>query len=404
MSISKRPSHSGKLPSSHVSWRAFRLLLKAAAMSIAMLSGSALADFCESDIALIDSNFSGGNLGVCEFTTPTSVSFTITPEDAPPINPSAWYSFRLSPKKNEALQLSLTFVDGHARYWPKVSTDGTTWQRLDDSQVSISEDRSILTITLERRSDPLFISAQELLVNDDYEQWMRSLAAHPEVGSRTLGRSIQGRPIQALITEQKPEVVYLFGRQHPPEITGGLAMQSFVGELFGDSDLANEFRARFMLVLVPLINPDGVDAGHWRHNMDGRDLNRDWGPFTQPEIQSIKRLIDEIDEAGIVPKLMLDFHSTQRSRFYTQMPEDFDEEIDFARDWLDRARLRMPDFDFLYDPRKPSGQENTKNYFYSTYHIPAITYEIGDEVDRGDISRTSPIFAQEMMRVMLERE
>ena len=338
MSISKRPSHSGKLPSSHVSWRAFRLLLKAAAMSIALSSGSALADFCESDIALIDSNFSGGNLGVCEFTTPTSVSFTITPEDAPPINPSAWYSFRLSPKQNEAIQLSLTFVDGHARYWPKVSTDGATWQRLDDSQVSISEDRSTLTISLERRSDPLFISAQELLVNEGYEQWMRSLAAHPEVASRTLGRSIQGRPIQALITEQKPEVVYLFGRQHPPEITGGLAMQSFVDELFTDSDLANEFRARFMLVLVPLINPDGVDAGHWRHNMGGRDLNRDWGPFTQPEIQSIKRLIDEIDEAGIAPKLMLDFHSTQRSRFYTQMPEDFDEEIDFARDWLDRAR------------------------------------------------------------------
>ena len=70
-----------------------------------------------------------------------------------------------------------------------------------------------------------------MLVNDDYEQWMRSLAAHPEVGSRTLGRSIQGRPIQALITEQKPEVVYLFGRQHPPEITGGLAMQSFVDAL-----------------------------------------------------------------------------------------------------------------------------------------------------------------------------
>ena len=159
-----------------------------------------------------------------------------------------------------------------------------------------------------------------------------------------------------------------------------------------------------MLVLVPLINPDGVAAGHWRHNMGGRDLNRDWGPFTQPEIQSVKRLIDELDNAGLAPKLMLDFHSTQRSRFYTQMPEDFDEELDFARDWLDRARLRMPDFDFLYDPRKPSGQENTKNYFYATYHIPAITYEIGDEVDRGELRRTSPIFAQEMMRVMLERD
>ena len=94
MSTSKRSFHSGKLLNSCVSWHAFRLMLKAAAATIALSSASALADFCESDIALIDSNFSGGNLGVFEFTPPTSVSFTITPEDAPPINPSAWYSFR----------------------------------------------------------------------------------------------------------------------------------------------------------------------------------------------------------------------------------------------------------------------------------------------------------------------
>ncbi len=404
MSTARRMSHAGVVSNPRASWRAFRPLLKAAAAAVALSSGSAMADFCESDSALIDDNFSGGNLGVCEFTSPSSVSFTITPEDAPPINPSAWYSFRVSPKEEESLQLILNFVDGHARYWPKISSDGETWRRLDESQVDISEDRSTMTIALARSRDPIFVSAQELLVNDDYERWMHSLAEHPEVMSRTLGRSIQGRPIQALTTAPKAEVVYLFGRQHPPEITGGLAMQSFVDEVFSDSDLANEFRARFMLVLVPLINPDGVAAGHWRHNMGGRDLNRDWGPFTQPEIQSVKRLIDELDNAGLAPKLMLDFHSTQRSRFYTQMPEDFDEELDFARDWLDRARLRMPDFDFLYDPRKPSGQENTKNYFYATYHIPAITYEIGDEVDRGELRRTSPIFAQEMMRVMLERD
>ncbi len=246
----------------------------------ALSSGSAMADFCESDSALIDDNFSGGNHGVCEFTSPSSVSFTITTEDAPPINPSAWYSFRVSPKEEESLQLILNFVDGHARYWPNISSDGETWRRLDESQVDISEDRSTMTIALARSRDPIFVSAQELLVNDDYERWMHSLAEHPEVMSRTLGRSIQGRPIQALTTAlKKAEVVYLFGRQHPPEITGGLAMQSFVDEVFSDSDLANEFRARFMLVLVPLINPDGVAAGRWRHNMGGRDLNRDWGPF-----------------------------------------------------------------------------------------------------------------------------
>ena len=125
--------------------------------TIALSSGSVMADFCESDSALIDDNFSGGNLGVCEFTSSNSVSFTITPEDAPPINPSAWYSLRVSPKREEPIQLILTFVDGHARYWPKISSDGETWRRLDESQVDISDDRSRMTIALAKSRAPFFV-------------------------------------------------------------------------------------------------------------------------------------------------------------------------------------------------------------------------------------------------------
>jgi len=390
-------------PFSVMTVRRITLVVMMAPLSILLTPQPAAAGYCESDYALVDDNFSGGNVGACEFSSNSVVSVVITPEDAPPINQSAWYSFRLSPRQASEFEISLRFVDGHARYLPKISEDGEHWATLGEDKYSISDDRSTLTIRLTERTDPLFVSAQELMVADDYERWMRELAAHPELANKTLGRSIAGRPIQALVTQRRSEVVYLFGRQHPPEITGGMAMQRFVETVFADTPLAREFRARFMLILVPLINPDGVEAGHWRHNLGGRDLNRDWGPFTQPETQSIKRLIDELDADGISPKLMLDFHSTQRSRFYTQMPEDFDEELDFARDWLNRSRERMPEFDFLYDPRKPSGQENTKNFFFSTYHIPAITYEIGDEVDRELISSTTPIFAEEMMRVMLER-
>ena len=92
-------------------------LWKASAAVVALaVSSSAYADYCESSLALVDDNFSGGNLGVCEFSSANSVEFTITPEDAPPINPSAWYSFRLSPKQATELTLTLAFVDGHARY------------------------------------------------------------------------------------------------------------------------------------------------------------------------------------------------------------------------------------------------------------------------------------------------
>jgi len=45
----------------------------------------------------------------------------------------------------------------------------------------------------------------------------------------------------------------------------------------GDSELAREFRRRFSIIMVPLLNPDGVVLGHWRHNVNGVDLNRDGG-------------------------------------------------------------------------------------------------------------------------------
>ena len=102
-----------------------------------------------------------------------------------------------------------------------------------------------------------------------------------------------------------------------------------------------------------------------------------------------------------MPSLMLDFHSTRESLLYTQLPEDFDDQPDFATIWLEQARGRLPDYPFKHDARAVSGQANSKNYFFGRYGIPAITYELGDEVDRGAIRSSSVVFAEEMMRVLL---
>lgn len=358
---------------------------------------------CESSVMLVDANFEGGNFAQCSFEGNDVVSILIAPEDAPPINKSPWYSFRLSPKQETNIQIRLSFVDGYARYWPKLSNDGETWSRLDEDQVEISTSGGDMTISLQQIGETTWISAQELFLAQDYEQWLSRLSLHPELISQTIGYSVLGRPIQALMTEDRPEVVFLFGRQHPPEVTGALAMQSFVDTVFSDSELAVSFRKRFSITIIPLLNPDGVAAGHWRHNINGIDLNRDWGPFTQPETQSVEQILLGLQGKNIQPKLMLDFHSTSKSLFYTQVAGELEGEQDFATVWLDRARARLPDFDFLHDPRTPSGQDNTKNYFFSRYNIPAITYEIGDEVDREKIKNSSPVFAEEMMRTMLER-
>ena len=42
-----------------------------------------------------------------------------------------------------------------------------------------------------------------------------------------------------------------------------------------------------MVIVYPLMNPDGVDEGHWRHNTGGIDLNRDWAHYNQPETRQV---------------------------------------------------------------------------------------------------------------------
>jgi predicted deacylase len=295
------------------------------------------------------------------------------------------------------------FPDSYARFWPKLSRDKVAWQPADESRVERSEIGKSMTMQLSVDETGTWVSAQELLTEDYYDDWLEQLEAHFEVETKIIGESVRGRPIHLATTAEKFEVIVLIGRQHPVEVPGAIAMRAFINEVLGTSDLAREFRERYMLLILPLINPDGVAYGHARHNDGLQDLNRDWGPFTQPETQSVAALLEDLDRAGIAPRLMLDFHATKQTDtmiFYTQMPDDDTDPERFATTWLDRVDERM-DFEFKHDPRPPSGQPNTKNYFFSRYGIPAITYEIGDELERDLVAEHTPVFARQMMRTML---
>jgi hypothetical protein len=378
------------------------------ALSCALLVLSACATtpepagFCESDGFLIDDQFEGGNFHSCTVVSDTGAALLIRPEDEPPINRSPWYAFRVSPKTEAPLDIRLEFEHGYARYWPKLSADGKRWRIASTSEARTTDDGDALELTIDADTPSVWISAQELLTNAYYEDWVRELDGNDNADVSLLGHSVLGRPLHVAQTPRRPEVVYLIGRQHPPEVTGALAMRAFVRTVLGDSELARRFRDRYSVVVVPLINPDGIALGHWRHNVNGVDLNRDWGPFTQPETQAVARLVAEIDAAGLRPALMLDFHSTRSSLFYTQLAEESSWTIDFAAEWFARFRERRPDFEFRHDARPRSGQANTKNFFFDRYRIPAFTYEIGDEEDRATILDTSPIFAEEMMRLLLD--
>jgi predicted deacylase len=356
---------------------------------------------------LIDARFDGGRLDHCEFNSGNSVDLWFRGEDFSVDSAFAWFAFRVTARDSRDIDVRMHFPDSYARFWPKLSRDGKTWNRAAEEDVERSEIGKSMTLKVSIDEAGTWVAAQELLTKNFYDDWLAQLDAHYAIQTSVIGRSNQDRPIYLARTQDKPEAIVLLGRQHPAEVPGAIAMREFLDVVLGSSDLAREFRSRFMLLIVPLLNPDGVANGNARHNSGLADLNRDWGPFTQPETQSVAAVLEQLEERGIEPRLMLDFHATKMTPtmvFYTQVPEDNTEPKAFATKWMSQADERIEDFEFTHDPRPPSGLDNAKNYFFSRYGIPAITYEIGDEADRQSVYEHTPVFAEEMMRVMLQAE
>lgn len=363
---------------------------------------------CETPNVVLDTDFPGGNIAACNAVNQTGLAIKIEPEDEPPINCSAWYAFRLTPRKSGPVQVHLNYKHCGHRYWPKTSTDGINWTRLPLNSVAVEDLDGVaqarMTITLGDK--PLFVAGQEIISSSDYAAWVDQTSQSPLVEQTLLGKSAEGRNIPAISIKAPGsaprEQIVLLGRQHPPEITGALAMFPFVETLLSDDPLAKRFRERFETIVVPVLNPDGVDLGYWRHNTGSTDLNRDWGPFVQPETKLMDNLLSDIEKTPDKQlRLFVDFHSTQNDVFYT-IPDDYPTNPPlFLKKWLDLLQTRMPEYQVNRDANHNLGQANSKNYVYKKYGVPTVTFEIGDETDRPLIVRLGRESALAMMETLL---
>ena len=361
---------------------------------------------CDSGEVRLDAAFEGGAMQSCEVLAPRAFAVVIAPEDIP-INPSPWYALRLSPYTAGPVVVTLDYAHSGHRYRPKLSADRSAWTELPDSAVSVSEDRERAELAVELGDHPVFLAGQELYTGADYERWLEGYAGRDDLTISEFGRSIEDRPLTMIrsVSNARRGAVILVGRQHPPEVTAALAMEVFLDEVLGESDLARRFRDEFDLVIVPQMNPDGVHHGYWRHNLGGTDLNRDWGPFAQPETRAFRSVLDALDaDERARPVAFLDFHSTRRDVFYTQLIGEDGTDYGFTAQWLERAGARLAGYEIERAERPQSERPTSKNYMFARYNIPAITYEIGDNTDRDLTARVTTVFAQEMMSVLLEHE
>lgn len=367
---------------------------------------------CANRQVRLDTNFPTGAAARCDAVGKRELAVTLTPEDAPPINCSAWYAFRLTPlqrtRRGRQVTITLNYTACGHRYRPKVSEDGVRWTSLPEKDVAVFENNGVKQARLRLRvgKGPVFVAGQEIIAPSTNEHWLAEKSRHPDVRRAVLGQSAEGRDIDqlAITSARTPprEQVVLLGRQHPPEITGAQAMLSFVDTILSDDPIAIAYRARFSTIVVPMLNPDGVARGHWRHATGGRDLNRDWGPFTQPETRLMQRLLQGIaSDPARTLRLFLDFHSTQKDVVYTLPDAKVSDPPGFTADWLARYQDRMPGYRVERDASHNPGLPTAKSWVYEAYGVPTATLEIGDETARTLVAEIGRQSALAMMETML---
>lgn len=333
------------------------------------------------------------------------------PENAP-VNNSAWYAFKLWADTPQSITVNLEYKDGTHRYYPKLSNDGMNWRRIDSTDYSSDTTSGTAKIKVNIGPDTLWVSAQELFTSSDYESWINQLLQNDFIKKEVIGKSSSGKPINKLIISGNTEsndYLVVIGRLHPPEVTGGFALKGFIETIAGKSELAQNFRKHFKTFVVPLVNPDGVDDGHWRHNAHGIDLNRDWYYFNQPEPKAVAdELLRLKNEEDARFHFFIDFHSTQVDVFYTtgkDTTKDNDEIYELQQEWLNELAERNPDYhvnvdESLNNPNTPTSD----TWSYNNLAIPSVTYEIGDETEREQIKKISTSAAEIMMELLLQKE
>lgn len=329
---------------------------------------------------------------------------TIAPENAP-INQSPWYAFRIWSDKEQEITIKMVYPDGKHRYLPKLSTDGINWSSIPRYQYEHNrkEETAGITLTVSRQS--LWVAAQELRTSREVYYWMDSLETFPFISGDTIGYSKLGKPLRAMkiaATNEK-NILIAMTRQHPPELTGQLAFDAFIETILDSTDLAIRFRQHFQVYAFPMVNPDGTDQGHWRHNAGGVDLNRDWWQFNQPEVLHIVNYLKEqlLNDSTRV-WYGFDFHSTGADVLYPISSDIVPDDISITKQWIDNMKIRIPNDEWkieAFDIASPIA----KNWIYRTFGAEAITYEVGDETSHSYVRLKAKVAAEEMMRVLLQR-
>jgi len=160
-----------------------------------------------------------------------------------------------------------------------------------------------------------------------------------------------GRPRPCRVFPRK-EIIFVSARVHPGEVPAQHTLKGIINLLLDKTDLiAKEIRRRYVVKIVPMLNPDGVFRGHFRMDQFGQNLNRyyvDPDFSLQGPIFAVKTLLDYYASSLQRLSLYLDLHAHASKRgcfMYGNVMDTLEDQVQNML-YCRLVALNTPHFDY----------------------------------------------------------
>ena len=296
-----------------------------------------------------------------------------------------WFYWYFEAEVVQPGRVTFTFADPPqlGARGPAVSIDdGNTWQWLGAEHVVFARPRQkdsptrrvdTFSYDFSKRGQKVRFAVTIPYVQRNLDLFLKDHAANPHLTQGVLTKTLKGKPVELLqIGEpaQGRKAVLVTCRHHACESMASFAFEGFLAEAMSESERGREFRRKYVLYAVPIVDKDGVQAGDQGKNRSPHDHNRDYRPNgIYPEIAAIRELV----EAKHV-KLVLDFHDplirgeshTIFSFYGAKIPHNYENTAELSRWMKEEGPPLIPSTHvWLKPPREPDPTvgEPCANYF-----------------------------------------
>lgn len=285
---------------------------------------------------------------------------------------------------------SLSLPSGGHNYHVAYSLDGKNWTPILQKEIRKNVSRIEIPPT---NSNSLYFGFQIPLSYETAQRFMKEWASDPATSKfmeiHSIGKSIEGRKLYRMeISDPESSYkvedrwVHYIAQSHPHEGKSRWRIKGMIDWLLSDAPEAIDARERHIWHFVFMMNPDGINNGFTRTNMEGIDMNRTYhasGADTSEQAHEgylFQRDIEQLMDSDTPLTTFWDMHVWgRRVEPMTHLGPEFGDSEDQLGEWTELRDLieSYDEYDFIKPLETRDHEGNTTVWDRGVHHQFGIT-------------------------------